>query len=86
MRPALDPYAAAAVDLYARILQKGAVKGDGWCGGDVIEVVDQWLTSHGVDTDPADDEDGDAERGPCICEGRGGHTDPACPWFGTDTP
>ena len=26
----------------------------------------------------------EAERGPCICEGRGGHTNPACPWYGTD--
>jgi hypothetical protein len=23
-------------------------------------------------------------RGPCICEGRGGHTNPECPWYGTD--
>lgn len=21
---------------------------------------------------------------PCICEGRGGHINPACPWYGTD--
>jgi hypothetical protein len=24
------------------------------------------------------------ERGPCICEGRAGHTNPDCPWYGTD--
>jgi hypothetical protein len=23
-------------------------------------------------------------RGPCICKGRSGHADPACPWYGTD--
>lgn len=26
------------------------------------------------------------ERGPCICKGRHGHTDPSCPWYGTDQP
>jgi hypothetical protein len=26
-----------------------------------------------------------AERGPCICEGREGHNNVLCPWFGTDT-
>ena len=40
----------AADELWTRLLEAGVTPAGDWNGGDVVNVVDQWLQDHGVDT------------------------------------
>jgi hypothetical protein len=51
-----DGIEAGARELMELLIRKGISNGD-WNGGDVVEVVDQWLQDHGVNTELPDDEE-----------------------------
>ncbi len=69
------PAEASAIVAAARNTWDGQLNEKGWTDGGVLGI---WYPGVTIIQDPP------AERGPCICKGRGGHTDPACPWYGTD--